>query len=83
MTNHRARAAVTHLMTGVVRLALFCNPTLYPIMTLLDVWISIPAFVVVLSLVVAQTTHTVPHRVFSIVRFAAIVLMLLTRARIE
>ena len=81
---HRNSAILLRANAAAWALALFCNWTLYPVMTLLDLWISVPAVVVVLSLVVAQTTRPIVHGIFSIVGLGAIISMLLTQgARIE
>lgn len=81
---HRNSAIFLRANAAAWALALFCNWTLYPIMTLLDLWISVPALIVILSLIVAQTRRPALHGVFSIVSMAAIIAMLLTQgARIE
>jgi hypothetical protein len=58
-------------------LALFCNWSLYPVDTWFDPWLSIPAAVVVLSLVVAQTKRPITHGIFSVTVLLAMVVMLL------
>lgn len=49
----------------------------YPIDTWLDPWISIPALVIILSLIIAQTRRPVLHGVFSLMTLGAMICMLL------
>lgn len=58
-------------------LALFCNWSLYPVDTWVDVSLSLPAVVVVLSLLVARTKRPTLHAIFSVVAVLAVILMLL------
>lgn len=57
-------------------LALFCNLSLYPVDTWLDPWLSVPAAVVVLSLIVAQTKRPAAHAAMAVVALIAMVLMM-------
>jgi hypothetical protein len=58
-------------------LALFCNWSLYAVDTWINPWLSIPAMVVVLSLLVARTKRPMLHGIFSVTVVLAMVLMLL------
>ena len=65
-------------------LAIFCNWMFFPVPTWLDPSISIPAILIILSLIVAQTRHAVLHGVFSIITLAGMIVMLLMQGlRIE
>ena len=65
-------------------LALFCNWSLYPISTWLDPWLAVPATVVILSFVVAQTKRPLLHAIFSIIALIAIIVMFVPQgARIQ
>jgi hypothetical protein len=75
---HSNSAILLRANAAIWVLALLCNWTLYPIDTWLSPWISVPALLVVLSLVVAQFRHAVLHGIFSIISLAAIIVMLLT-----
>src|SRR3954470_20018714 len=65
-------------------LAISCNWMFYPVQTWLDPSISIPAILIILSLVVAQTQRPLLHGIFSVVTLAAMIFILLIQGlRIE